>query len=114
VKGGAVNNTPVVKRCEENLRKRRHEILPVLQHLAAESRSATERPASRPDDAAIASSVTSRLAAVYERELNDIDTALYRIRAGTFGCCRACHQAIEPSRLERFPRAEFCLRCKDV
>jgi RNA polymerase-binding transcription factor DksA len=113
-KGGAVNNTPIVKRCEENLQKRRHEILPVLQHLAAESRSGNVWPASRPDDAASTAFVTSRLAAVYERELNDIDTALSRIRTGTFGYCRACHQAIEPSRLERFPRAEFCLRCKDV
>jgi RNA polymerase-binding transcription factor len=109
-----VNNTPVVKRCEEYLRKRRHEILPVLQHLADESRTDESRPTSRSDDAASAASVTSGLAAVYERELNDIDTALYRIHAGTFGYCRACHQAIEPSRLERFPRADFCLRCKDV
>ena len=109
-----MNNTPIVKRCEENLRKRRHEILPVLQHLAAESRSAAARPAARLDDAVSSASVTSRLAAVYERELNDIDTVLSRIRTGTFGYCRACHQAIEPSRLERFPRAEFCLRCKDV
>ena len=106
-----MNNTPIVKRCEENLRRRRHEILPVLQHLSAESRDAGGRAPSLPDDAA---SVTSRLVAVYERELNDIDTVLSRIRSGTFGYCRACHQAIEPSRLERFPRAEFCLRCKDV
>ena len=109
-----MNNTPVVKRCEENLRKRRHEILPVLEHLAAESCGAEGRSAPRADDAASTASVTSQLAAVYERELNDIDTALYRIRTGTFGYCRACHQAIEPSRLERFPRAEFCLHCKDV
>jgi RNA polymerase-binding transcription factor DksA len=85
-----------------------------LQHLAAESRGAEGRPVARPDDVVSTASVTSRLAAVYERELNDIDTVLSRIRSGTFGYCRACHQSIEPSRLERFPRAEFCLRCKDV
>ena len=110
-----MNNTPVVKRCEENLRKRRHEILPVLKYLSAVIGGCDGQPAPRPDDAAnTAAAVTSRIAAVFERELNDIDTALHRIRAGTFGYCRACHQAIEPFRLERFPRAEFCLRCKNV
>lgn len=108
-----MNNTPVVKRCEENLQRRRHEIVPVLKYLAAVIRSGDGRPAPRSDDAASTAAVTSRIAAVFERELNDIDTALHRIRTGTFGTCHACHQAIEPSRLERFPRAEFCLRCKD-
>lgn len=108
-------NTLIVKRCEENLRRRRHEILPVLKHLSSESRGAVGRDSSRCDDpqSGGAAFMTARLAAVYERELNDIDTALNRIRTGTFGHCRACHQAIESSRLERFPRAEFCSRCKD-
>jgi DnaK suppressor protein len=101
----------IVKRFEDNLRRRRHEILPVLKHLTAQSGGVSDVDSRRLDGEAI---MTARLAAVYERELSDIDTALSRIRKGTFGYCNACHQAIEPSRLERFPRAEFCLRCKDI
>jgi len=115
MKGGAVNST-TIKKCEEHLLQRRHEILPVLHYLEMESREAGKLEAALADLSCGRSEalVTARLVSVYERELNDIETALYRIRTGTFGYCRACHQAIEPSRLERFPRAEFCMRCKDV
>lgn len=109
-------NSIVVKRCEENLRRRKHEILPVLKHLASESDDAAVGASTQSDYPTndSAANLTARLAAVYERELNDIDTALNRIRTGTFGYCRACHQAIESSRLERFPRADFCMRCKNI
>lgn len=105
----------IVKRFEENLRRRRHEILPVLKHLTAQSSRARDVESRQFEHQNNGEAImTARLAAVYERELIDIDTALSRIRKGTFGYCNACHQAIEPSRLERFPRAEFCLRCKDI
>ena len=107
-KGGAVNTT-VLKRYERSLLKRRHEILPVLQHLSNEYRGASTDESDNNFSEAF---LTERLAAVYERELSDIETALDRIRTGTFGYCFACRQAIEPTRLERFPRAEFCERCK--
>ncbi|HEY1268160.1 MAG TPA: TraR/DksA C4-type zinc finger protein [Candidatus Binatia bacterium] len=84
----------------------------MLQHLASESRSASRAAVPNGGNCGEAF-LTDRLAAVYERELGDIETALDRIRTGTFGYCRACHQSIEPSRLERFPRAEFCQRCKE-
>ena len=106
-------NATTLKRYEETLLKRRHEILPVLQHLSAECQSASLDELERSNNCGEAF-LTERLAAVFERELNDIETALGRIRIGTFGYCRACHQAIEPSRLERFPRAEFCGRCKEM
>ncbi|HEY1268413.1 MAG TPA: TraR/DksA C4-type zinc finger protein [Candidatus Binatia bacterium] len=83
-----------------------------MRHLASESRSASRAAVDNGLNCAEVF-LTDRLAAVYERELGDIETALDRIRTGTFGYCRACHQAIEPPRLERFPRAEFCQRCKE-
>jgi len=104
-------NPITLKRYEETLMKRRHEILPVLRHLSSESRGASPAAIGNGGNCGEAF-LTDRLAAVYERELDDIETALDRIRTGTFGYCRACHQPIEPPRLERFPRAEFCQRCK--
>ncbi len=104
-------NATVLKQYEETLLKRRHQILPVLQHLSAESRGAVKAAAEGRNDCSEAF-LAERLAAVYQRELSDIETVLRRIRTGSFGYCRACHQAIEPSRLERYPRAEFCQSCK--
>lgn len=104
-------NAIVLKRYEQTFLKRRHEILPVLQHLSAECRGASTDELDSDNNCSEAF-LTGRLAAVYERELSDIETALDRIRTGTFGYCFACHQTIEPTRLERFPRAEFCQRCK--
>ncbi|HKA31942.1 MAG TPA: hypothetical protein VKH64_01940 [Candidatus Binatia bacterium] len=106
-------NATVLKRYEQTLLKRRHDILPVLQHLSTECRGPSTGELDGGNNC-IETFLTERLAAVYERELSDIETALDRIRTGTFGYCFACHQAIEAIRLERFPRAEFCERCKSM
>jgi DnaK suppressor protein len=108
-------DTIAIKTCEEKLLRRKHEILPVLKHLEEENESDKSnfdwldqaRDQSEAD-------LANRLAACFERELRGIEIALSRIRTGSFGICRACHQPIERARLGRFPQAEFCLRCKDV
>lgn len=38
--------------------------------------------------------------------------ALDRMRAGTFGTCEVCGNAIGKARLEAFPRATQCMECK--
>ena len=40
-----------------------------------------------------------------------IDAALGRMDAGSFGVCLACHTAIEPDRLLQDPTVEVCLDC---
>ncbi|HEX9445172.1 MAG TPA: TraR/DksA C4-type zinc finger protein [Candidatus Binatia bacterium] len=110
-------NATVVKRCEENLLKRRREILPYVKHIKEETGDAAGMsPFSRRDLAENISAefLARRFSALFERELEDIDITLGRIRTGTFGICRACHQPIEAARLERFPQAEFCSDCKDT
>jgi DnaK suppressor protein len=44
--------------------------------------------------------------------LNDIEHALEKYAAGTYGLCDACGQPIEPARLEAMPQASLCLSCK--
>jgi len=41
--------------------------------------------------------------------LNDVDRALDRVSAGTYGLCEACHEPIEPERLAADPLTCFCL-----
>lgn len=44
--------------------------------------------------------------------LSQIDDALRRMDAGTYGLCERCGNPIEPARLEALPHALLCLTCK--
>jgi DnaK suppressor protein len=46
-------------------------------------------------------------------ELRDVENALKRIAAGTYGICSECTQPIDPMRLELNPQAGRCLQCQE-
>jgi RNA polymerase-binding protein DksA len=43
------------------------------------------------------------------RVLTEIDAALKRIEAGTYGLCTACGKQIAPERLDAYPWAALCM-----
>jgi len=43
------------------------------------------------------------------RLLTEVDAALARLHAGTFGICETCHDPIEPERLAADPLTSFCI-----
>jgi len=45
-------------------------------------------------------------------ELDQIDAALERIKAGNFGYCEVCEKPISPERLRALPFANLCIACK--
>ena len=45
------------------------------------------------------------------RELREIDAALARIEAGSYGRCERCGGTIDPERLEALPFATSCIGC---
>jgi DnaK suppressor protein len=45
--------------------------------------------------------------------LRDIQEALRRLEAGTFGICQECSEPISAKRLEAVPWAKFCLPCQE-
>lgn len=47
-----------------------------------------------------------------ENILRDINKALDKIKKGTYGTCDNCGQEIPKPRLEAFPSAVLCLKCK--
>jgi DnaK suppressor protein len=47
-----------------------------------------------------------------EHVLGEIDAALARIEAGTFGTCTNCGKGIAPERLEARPWATLCIDCQ--
>ncbi len=46
--------------------------------------------------------------------LNDVEHALEKYEAGTYGSCDACGQPIEDARLEAIPQASLCMTCKST
>ena len=42
----------------------------------------------------------------------EIDAALGRVDAGTYGVCESCHRPIPEARLEAVPEATLCVACK--
>lgn len=44
--------------------------------------------------------------------LAEVEQALKKYEAGTYGICDLCGQPIEPARLEALPQASLCLECK--
>jgi len=46
------------------------------------------------------------------KSLEEIEHALQKYEAGTYGLCDVCGKPIEPARLEALPQANLCLKCK--
>jgi DnaK suppressor protein len=49
-----------------------------------------------------------------EKRLKEIDSALEKIKKGTFGICEKCQKEIETERLKANPAAKVCLKCKNA
>jgi DnaK suppressor protein len=52
------------------------------------------------------------LSAQARAEVEDIDEALAKIDAGTYGVCERCGQPIAKARLKAIPQAALCVPCK--
>jgi DnaK suppressor protein len=56
--------------------------------------------------------LSSQLAEVENRELQHLEVALQKMKAGTFGKCDACQSNIPLTRLQALPYAAYCITCK--
>jgi len=66
-----------------------------------------------PDGIALPSSVRDQILTVmFDQELREIDAALPRLVAGTYGRCASCAQAISPRRPQALPAAALCVTCQ--
>lgn len=52
------------------------------------------------------------LAMTLEKTLRDVNKALARIEAGTYGTCKYCDQPIDEKRLLARPTSSACVSCK--
>jgi DnaK suppressor protein len=78
-------------------------------------RLTTEREVERTDrvQAEVPEEVLQKLDEQSRREVDDIQAALGRIQAGTYGLCESCGQGINEARLKALPMARRCVRCQE-
>ncbi len=51
------------------------------------------------------------LATSLQETLEEVDDALRKMDAGTYGTCEGCEEPIAPARLEAKPTARLCIEC---
>ncbi len=97
----------------DRLTQRREQLLTTLRHLDDEQKQ-VEHNTDWVDQAAYVSRIAllDGLRQDYRAELTRIDRALERIANHQYGTCAACHDAIEPKRLESVPDTEYCCGCE--
>jgi len=103
----------------ERLKKEKTELLEKLEQLRALGQPSAERKEGSPfgkreEEADEVSELEKRLVMVkrLEESLNEVEHALQKYEAGTYGLCDSCGQAIEQARLEAIPQASLCMKCK--
>jgi len=69
-----------------------------------------------PEGATIAfeRSQIAALAHQARRDLEEVESALSRLRAGTYGLCQMCERPIPSERLEARPTARTCIQCASL
>lgn len=111
--------TPVdINAVEKTLLEDRAHLVHQLEELgAAESgdlRSDLDFGESFADAASVTAERTEVLGLVesLKAQLDDVDAALAKIKAGTYGVCSNCGQPISADRLEFRPASVLCISCK--
>lgn len=56
--------------------------------------------------------VNSQLAMLESRELKQVETALQKLRQGTYGLCEGCAKKIPVQRLNALPFSSTCINCQ--
>lgn len=103
---------------EKALQKEREQVVHQLAELGAgesgDLSSDIDFGGSFADAAAVTAERTEVLGLVesLKSQLDDIDTALAHIDAGTYGICANCGKEIEPDRLAFRPASVLCVECK--
>lgn len=108
-----------IARAREALQKEREHLVHQLDELGAaetgDLRSDIDFGGSFADAAAVTAERTEVLGLVdsLKSQLDDVDTALAHIEAGTYGKCDRCGNDIGAARLEYRPASVLCVDCKN-
>ncbi len=64
--------------------------------------------------ASVEAIIDSAILVQQRKELNEIELALDKIKAGVFGICEMCEEPIGRRRLEVKNFARFCITCREI
>ena len=103
----------------ERLEKEKKQMLGKLDQLIAYGQPQAERregsPFGKREEEADGALQLEKRMALEKRlrtSLTEIERALQKYEAGTYGLCDSCGEVIEQARLEALPQANLCLNCK--
>jgi len=63
---------------------------------------------------AMETDIDNAIAYQQRQELDEIEIALGKINAGTYGVCEMCEEPIGYARLEVKPFARYCISCREI
>jgi len=116
---GVINEMVNYSKFCERLKEEKKQLTERLEQLRARRQPSGERREGSPfgkreEEASEVFELEKRLALEQKLKntLAEIDYALEKYEAGTYGLCDSCGQTIEQDRLEALPQANLCLRCK--
>lgn len=107
-----------IEQYRRSLLEERQQLLDQVEGLDAEADVNRWRDGGFDDDPADSGSASferetaQSLSRHARRILVEIDDAIRRMDAGTFGACERCEQPIDLERLEAIPYARLCMDCK--
>ena len=107
-----------IAKAEKALKKEREQLIHQLDELGATESGDLKADIDFGGSFADAASVTAErtevlgLAESLKNQLDDVDTALAHIEAGTYGTCDNCGSEIDEARLEFRPASILCVNCK--
>ncbi len=102
------------------LEDERQRLVRLTRQLAEDARALSESQAEEGGSGGAQADVASDLAAqtvdlalerVERDRLAEVEAAMERLRAGTFGVCQVCRGPIEVARLHVLPWTNYCFRC---
>lgn len=83
-----------------------------LEDLALDKNSSVTGDAADAAFDASGEEIASTLAELEAKELAQIERALERLKAGTYGLCEACSAKIPVARLNALPYCTLCIKCQ--
>jgi DnaK suppressor protein len=103
-------------RIHKTLAARRHELRKrlgiELEDLAHTKHSSASGDAADAAFDASGEEIASTLAELEAKELAQVERALRRLKAGTYGKCEACGMKIPVARLNALPYSTVCIKCQ--
>lgn len=109
----------ILKEIEAKLLTQKKELEAKLNNISSKSGNAREANfadigTDEDDNAQEVTAFSDQLSLVAElsKHLEDVEKALKKIKAGTYGTCKYCKKEIDPRRLLARPDSGSCVECK--